>query len=391
MLTTQTRSRLTVIILAYLTFIALGMPGGLLGVAWPSIRDNFGLTSSGLGSLLLASTIGYLLASVFNGRVVARWGVGFALLAASLLSAVGLGLFAIAPGWWIMLLGGFILGLGQGIVDAAMNLYFAENFSPRLMNWLHASFGLGAALGPLLMTTLFALEQSWQWGYVSMSVLQAVIVVALALTLPRWRLSTTTVAADDRANIVVPSLMASLRQPLVWLSIALFFAFTGLETTAGVWSFTLLTEARALDEITAGQWASLYWWSFTLGRILFGFIADRTPIVPAIRVLFILVVLGSALFAVNLSNIVSFVGLALIGFALAPIFPLLITNTPQRLGPGHATNAIGFQIGAASLSIAALPALAGFLAEATSLEIIGPYLMVIALIALGLFLMLQRF
>ena len=83
---------------------------------------------------------------------------------------------------------------------------------------------------------------------------------------------------------------------------------------------------------------------------------------------------------INVSDALSFMGLVLIGFALAPIFPLLITATPKRLGK-HATNAIGLQIGAAGLSLAILPALAGVLATAINLEIIGPYLIVATLLA----------
>jgi hypothetical protein len=43
----------------------------------------------------------------------------------------------------------------------------------------------------------------------------------------------------------------------------------------------------------------------------------------------------------------SFVGLAWIGLALAPIFPVLIATTPERLGNVHTASAVGFQIAAA--------------------------------------------
>ena len=77
---------------------------------------------------------------------------------------------------------------------------------------------------------------------------------------------------------------------------------------------------------------------------------------------------------------VSFAGLALLGFALAPVFPLLISSTPARLGVADATNAIGFQVGAASFGIAILPGLAGALAERSTLEVIPPFLLTTAAI-----------
>ena len=57
-------------LLAFLAFISLGLPDGLLGVAWPSIRSGFGLPIDALGLLLTFSTAGYLTSSFFAGRIL---------------------------------------------------------------------------------------------------------------------------------------------------------------------------------------------------------------------------------------------------------------------------------------------------------------------------------
>ncbi|MBC8161961.1 MAG: MFS transporter, partial [Roseiflexaceae bacterium] len=50
---TVTRRRTGLLIgLAYLAFISLGLPDGLVGVGWPSIRASFGLPLDALGALL---------------------------------------------------------------------------------------------------------------------------------------------------------------------------------------------------------------------------------------------------------------------------------------------------------------------------------------------------
>ena len=51
-------------------------------------------------------------------------------------------------------------------------------------------------------------------------------------------------------------------------------------------------------------------------------------------------------------------GLLLIGLALAPIFPGLMSRTPQRLG-AYSVHAIGFQVSAAMAGAALLPSLVG--------------------------------
>src|SRR6476661_5010185 len=62
--------------LALVAFVALGLRVSVLGVAWPSIRDAFGLSQSGLGVVLFSSGIGYMATGLLLGRVLGRIGVG---------------------------------------------------------------------------------------------------------------------------------------------------------------------------------------------------------------------------------------------------------------------------------------------------------------------------
>ena len=95
---------------------------------------------------------------------------------------------------------------------------------------------------------------------------------------------------------------------------------------------------------------------------------------PSLRASLIGILCGAALVWSNAFNLLSFLGLALMGFAFAPLFPLLQLETPRRLGPRHAANAIGFQVAAAGLGMGLLPSFAGVLADRLSLETVGPFL-----------------
>lgn len=44
--------------LACLAFVSIGLPDGLLGVAWPSMRASFGRDLDALGAILLCTTAG---------------------------------------------------------------------------------------------------------------------------------------------------------------------------------------------------------------------------------------------------------------------------------------------------------------------------------------------
>ncbi len=88
--TAKDYSRLSLLLLAYVAFIALGMPDGLLGVAWPSMRADFSIPLDALGILLIASVIGYMTSSFMSGVLIGRMGVGRLLAGSCALTGLAL-------------------------------------------------------------------------------------------------------------------------------------------------------------------------------------------------------------------------------------------------------------------------------------------------------------
>ncbi|HZY42574.1 MAG TPA: MFS transporter [Anaerolineae bacterium] len=383
--TPRTQAKLGLILLAFIAFISLGLPDGLLGVAWPSIRANFKLPLDSLGLLLVALTAGYLTSSFLSGRIMARLGVGGLLAASCALTGAGLIGYTLAPAWWIMVALGVVAGLGAGAIDAGLNTYIAANHGEGLMQWLHASFGVGITLGPIIMTTGLNLFGEWRVGYVVVGTAQLTLAACFALTASRWKRAPTAEHEVQRLTDYKTPLRETLRQPTVWLSMALFFIYVGIELGLGHWGYTLLTESRHITPQVAGIVAGSYWGTFTLGRILAGLYARRLGVHTLVRLSLLGALLGAGLVWWNPSDTISLIGVAVVGFAIAPIFPGLVSGTRDRVGAHHAANTIGIQIGAAGLGGALLPGLAGILARQISLEVIPIYLAILIATLLTLY------
>jgi fucose permease len=152
---------------------------------------------------------------------------------------------------------------------------------------------------------------------------------------------------------------------------AAFFAVTGLEATAGQWTFTLFTESRGMSTVAAGAWVGAFWTAFTISRVLAGFVVARVGSVRLTRIGALGMVMGAALLALSPTPALGGVGLVLVGFSIAPLFPGLMAETPRRLGAEAARHAVGFQVSAAILGAAAIPAMAGLLADRFGLEIVA--------------------
>lgn len=365
------------ILIGYLAFSIFGIYEGLLGVVWPAMSRTFSVSLDALGVLLIVGLFGFVLVSFTSGSVIRKRSIHWLLLAGTTVRAIGFAGLALSPVWAGEIAAVFLVTMGGGAIDTSLNGYMANHGTARQLNWLHASFGVGATAGPFMAAGIIALGGDWRWSFGVVAIVQAITALLVALTASSWR-SKVPVESQDVARRAESSLTSTIRLPVVWLSILFFFIYTGTELSAGQWSFALFTLGRGVPELTASSWVGIFWGTFTVGRILFGFISGKLPETTMLRISFFAVVLGAALFWWSPAAWLGFVGLALMGFALAPIFPTLIAGTLGRVGSPHAANTIGFQIAAAGLGGSMLTSVVGVLADSISLEIIGLCVFVMA-------------
>ena len=380
------------VILAYVAFVGLGMPDGLLGVAWPSIRSGFLIPLDAIGVFLTAVVVGYMTSSFLSGPVITRVGVGRVLAASCGMTGVALIGYTFVPYWWMMVLLGVVAGLGAGAIDAGLNTYVAAHFSEGLMQWLHASWGVGITLGPIIMTIGLTNWNSWYVGYRIVGVFQLLLAACFVLTLALWNQEEKSVAEEEPKKLTdyKTPMGETLRQPQVWLSIFLFFMYVGGEAALGTWIYTLLTESRGIDPTVAGFWAGSYWATFTIGRVVAGLFAKRAGVNLLVTGGLIGALLGAVLLVWNPSQAINLLAVALIGFSIAPIFPAMMSGTSQRVGEHFAANTIGMQMAATGLGTALIPSLMGVFAQQISLEIIPVCLLIVYAGLFGLYMLAIR-
>lgn len=394
------RRRLILICLCFVAFISLGLPDGLLGVAWPGIRADFNQPLDALGWLLVATTAGYMISSFFSGAVSRYFGIGRLLAISCIATGLALIGFTLVPVWVAFVMLGTLVGIGAGAIDAGLNTYVAEHYSERLMQWLHASFGVGITLGPLIMTATLNLTGQWSPGYWLVGSAQVFLGLCFFFSAKLWeapapasadptltedagKVALSHPATNSASDTPAASMLASLKTPAVWLSMGLFFCYTGLELTLGLWGYSLLTESRGVDTAAAGLWIAIYWGMFTLGRMVAGVFANRMGNHRLVTGSLVLALAGAVLLAWNPVAWLGLMAIGVVGFAFAPVFPGLVSGTRLRVGKAHLANTMGMQIAAAGIGAASLPALAGVLAERVSLEIVPGFLIVfIALLSL---------
>lgn len=374
--------------LCYVAFIFLGLPDALLSIAWPTMSREFGWSIESLGTLLIGGTLGYTSSSFMAGSAMDRFGIAGLLIGSTILTAISLILFVATPYGWTLPLCAFVAGLGGGGIDAGLNAYVDEHYSERIMQWLHASFGIGVTVGPLIMTASLVHLGLWRPGYIFVLILVLLMLVAFVYFRGLWEPAQHKKPEHERT--VGPTLVETLKQPGTWFGTLSFFFYVGAEMGAGLWAFTLLTEGRGVDTVQAGFWVSIYWGSFTVGRVVAGVFAGRFAAKQLTFAGVVLSLVGAVLFALGVPGPGGAYALAILGFAYAPIFPALISTTDRRVEKRFVSRVVGMQVAFAGMGMLVLPPLAGVIASATSFESIPLFILALTLMLAAVALLALR-
>jgi fucose permease len=361
-------------------FVLLGLPDGMWGTAWPSMRQTFHQPLSSLGLILLCATAGGLVTSLSTGRAIRRFGVGRVLAAASLFAAAGATLLATARVWPVILVGAALIGAAAGLLDTGLNVVVALSGRLRLLNMLHGAYGIGSALGPLVVTAAI-LWTSWRPAYVLLIALELLLAFGWVRTRAGWTTRTDVPDPVTGAEQVgVPAAGEPTRYVglLIALGVATFFFYTGLEVTAGQWAASFYRGPLRLSAGSTGLAVFVFWGALTAARFAIA-IPKRTPNAPLlVRVGCVGGLTASALIWWAPSVVVVVIAFAVMGIALAPVFPALVMLTPTRIGAERAHHVIGWQIAAAGSGAAGVSAISGVILQHEGLRTLGPCLIVIA-------------
>ena len=368
----------------YLSFISLGLPDALLGSAWPTMYQEFHVPVSYAGILSMTIAGGTIISSLQSDRLTKKFGSGKVTAFSVLMTAVALFGFSISSSFWMLFLWAIPYGLGAGSVDASLNNYVALHYESRHMSWLHCMWGVGASVGPYIMSFVLTNGQSWNMGYRYISIIQIVLTAMIMISLPLWKNRSSEEITGIDSNVsenTNPDKVLSLKEifasPGAKPLLLMFFCYCALEQTAGLWASSYMVLKHGLDVKTAAGYGSLFYVGITIGRAISGFITMKLNDNQMIRLGQALVLLGIALMFLPLGHQVALVGLIIVGLGCAPIYPCVIHSTPANFGADKSQAIIGVQMASAYVGTLAMPAIFGFVANHISAALFPFYLLLI--------------
>lgn len=344
------------VLLAYLAFLSIALPDSMLGVAWPSMRLAFDQSLGAAGVIPPFGVAATIVSTLATRHVVARIGIGRLLVISTTLSAAGLAISAASPSLEVFLVGVVVLGLSGGAIDVTLNAYAARHFGPRRISFMHASYVVGAAASPALVTITLQVGASWRWPYAFIAALQLLLAGIFAAGATRWQSSDTD--ASGKASRTAPrSRLLTIPSSI---GIAAVVVQTGIESSAALWAYSFLTLSAGVADGVAGATVSGFWLMMFVSRVVLGSLAERIGSWTTMSVGAVGLVVAAVLTTVGtVVPSAAPIGVLLFGLAAGPMYPLLIVTTADRTTPIGVDRLVAAQAAASAVGAATLPLLFG--------------------------------
>ncbi len=377
------KASLVVLIMAFLAFIARGIPDSILGSAWPVMRDDLQLEDTKLGILMFIIAVFIILTSLFNARLLNRFSTEKSVVFGILLTVVSFFGFSYAKNFVIMCLWAVPIGVATGIIEAQLNTYISLRYDSKYINYLHCFYGVGVICSPYFMSVTLK-NGNWRGGFLIVAIIEAVIAVIIAFSFGCWKKVEKTQTEEASGKKAV-SVIELLKKKSIRVMIVVLFLTNVVEYTCSTWGCTYLVEEKSFSPDKAAGYIILFFAGMAIGRFTSGAISRLIHTWTRVFICLIITLFGVLFIVCPLPAVFSVIGLFIIGLGNGPIYPNLISLTPFNFDKEISESVMGLQIASAFAGVLITPLAYGVVKQyaentAFSLFLISAYIIMAVLL-----------
>lgn len=333
----------------FISGLLLSFPGAILPAWQHHISSEYGI----VGLYFLGLACGLLASVGVAPRLLERKGIGWTLAFAC--GGAGIAFLYLAfvsppvSAWW-RILGMALLGFAAGLLHTAM----FHAVSPMYRHDPVATVNLGGILFGLGCLTVALLISGAFYAYTA-AALQAWIAVIPALF--GWMYVKAPFAPRPVPHHPpVSQIFAEMRSPVAVLLALLLFFQLGNEWAVAGWLPLFLIQRLGISPASSLIMLAVYWLALLIGRVVAQWLLLRTRHARLLVMSSATAIFGCFILLATNNRFGAVIAILLLGFAFAPIYPLLVEKIGNRFPEFHP----GFYNGIFSVAIAG-----GLLAPAT--------------------------
>lgn len=379
--------KIALLIIIYLIFISLGLPDSFIGSCWPTISEYFKISRDfqGIFSLIVSF---FTIASSFLTIKLTKYLKNYGVIAISIgLTINGLIIIGFSDNYYLLLLAAIPLGFGGGAIDSILNSYVSLHYKAIHLNFLHAFWGIGAFISPLIIGSFIVDPSGFKDAAFVLSIIQTTILIITLSTLVLWvkvdkiyniDSRNTTNSENNKENI---GFFNTFKLRGVLFACITFFSYIAIESLAYSWFTSLCVFGMNIDNDIASKYLSLFYIAISLGRVISGLLSIKIKDKNLIRIGEGILLIGIILLTFKFNFVFMPIALFIIGLGCGPIYPSIVHSTVDKFTSKYSSAVMSIQIGFAYMANISVAPLFGILGNATTFLIL-PYIMLIFFIVL---------
>ncbi|PVI08567.1 MFS general substrate transporter [Periconia macrospinosa] len=383
---------------AFWSFVVMGSNDAAYGALIPYLQEYYGLTFVVISLIFLSPLVGYTASALLNNEIHLRFGQRGVAIISPTCHLIAYIVISVHPPYPVLVIIFMLAGFGNGLADAAWNAWIGNMANPNeLLGFLHAFYGVGAILSPLIATTMITRGQRLPWYYFYYVMIgMAVIELATSAT-AFWKATGAVFRAnnacttDTKDNRMKEALIRLPYARVTWLCALFLLGYVGAEVALGGWIVKFMLEVREAEDFASGMTATGFWLGLTVGRIVLGFVTPKLGEKLAIAIYLPVTMALELIFWLVPQFYVSAVAVSLQGFFIGPLFPAAIVAATKLLPKHLHVSAIGFAAAFGGSGAAIFPFAVGAIAQARGVEVLQPIILALLGVIFGLWLCLPRF
>lgn len=285
------RSNMILMILIFIMMILLAMFDNVRGPFVPTFKEEFLVDNKGISLMVLMCSLGYTVFTFVGGILCEKLGqkkvfiFGFIFLICPLLA------LHFCTNFLSLVTELLVLNIGQAFIAIAANTItplIAVSFQAILMNFTHFCYGVGATFTQKFTGKMLSMGVQWREVYLLLAIITSVIFIAVIFApVPN------THNIKKKESIDIKSI---LKNKLIYLYMVVLGMYVAAEINTGVWFVNFMHDTYNFSVNKCSSYASLFFGTFALGRLLGGFVAEKfgyiKTILASVFIAFILYILG---------------------------------------------------------------------------------------------------
>ena len=362
----------------FVSYVLYGLSGNLLNSVWPKVAGDIGAAVALLGVVSTLCNITSGVTSAFVYKIRRKYGTNITISIGLVFMALCLILYGVAKNIYIIGIGFIVLGIGNAIVDVGANSYIIKAYDAKKVSLLHACWGVGSSIGPMIMALSITFLNNYRAGFAIGAVIIIVVFILMRFMKRKWEANKDKVAKEivelhsvsDEEKSSNRKFTDIIKTDLALIVMICFFFGNALNGLLNTWIATIFVEQRHISVIEGANLATVFFASLT-NVILFGIIMS---------------IVGVGIMFIKSTNIYFlYFNAAILGIGISPLIPLLNHYLKDLFGENNVGEILGYCSIFSLTGIGISSFCATLVVRFFGIDVIQVYIMAVVIILLLIF------